>query len=168
MSGHSKWSQIKHQKAVEDVKKGKLFSKLAQEIGAAAKGSPDLQANAALKGLIEKARAANMPKENIERAIARASDSAAGGEEFVVEAYASQGESLIIKGRTDSKNRSLGEIRVMLNKYGGKPVSPGNVSWNFEGETAKITRPASPSLAPLLEGLRNHPDVTQVLTDAIS
>lgn len=168
MSGHSKWSQIKHQKATEDAKKGKLFSKLAQEIGAAAKGNPDPEGNAILKGLIEKARAANMPKENIERAITRGSDAAgATGEEFIIEAYAREGEGLVIKGMTDNKNRSLNEIRLILSKYGAKPVSQGAVSWNFQGDKPNMTRVASSSLATLLEELRNHPEVSDVLTDAV-
>lgn len=167
MSGHSKWSQIKHQKALEDNKKGKLFSKLAQEIGAAAKDNPDPEANAILKGLIEKARAANMPKENIERARARTSEAGVTGEEFVIEAYAREGEGLIIKGVTDNKNRSLSEIRLMLNKYGAKPVNQGAVSWNFKGDAPKVTRAASSSLATLIAELEACPDVSKVLTDAI-
>lgn len=168
MSGHSKWSQIKHQKAAEDAKRGKIFSKLAQEITAAAKSNPDTEANMTLKALIDKARAVNMPKENIERAIQRAKGGAApSGEEMVLEAYANGGEGLVIYGMTDNKNRTLGEIRLILTRHNAKLVGPGAVSWNFDGDTPKTTRPASPDVAALLEELQSHPEVTKVLTDAV-
>ncbi len=167
MSGHSKWSKVKHQKAVEDVKRGALFSKLGAEISATARINPDVNSNVALKAAIEKARAANMPKENIERAISRGGVSMQDGEEFVIEAYASQGEGIIIKGTTGNKNRAFSELRQILSRHQAKVVALGAVSWNFVGDIAQVTKPASPSLAKLLDELRAHPDVISILTDSV-
>lgn len=168
MSGHSKWSKIKHQKAVEDAKKGERFSRLAKEITIAAKDNPDIEANPTLKSIVEKARQENMPKENIERAIDRAKGAGTGGGEiFILEAYAKNGEGLIIKGLTDNKNRALSEVRHILSQHGAKLVGPGGVSWNFEGDTPKTTKPASRELKILIEALEAYPDVARVLTDAV-
>lgn len=168
MSGHSKWSKVKHQKAVEDAKKGERFSKIAKEIAIAAKDNPDAQANPALKAVVEKARSINMPKENIERAIDRAKRGSAGeGEAFLLEAYARNGEALMVKGFTDNKNRALSEVRHILLQYGAKLVGPGGVSWNFEGALPKATKPASKEITSLIKALEAHPDVIKVLTDAV-
>ena len=106
MSGHSKWSKIKHQKASEDVKRGQVFSKLAADITSAARGNTDVESNPPLKSAIEKARAANMPKENIDRAIERArGGEESEGERFSLEIYAREGEGVIVEGSTDNKNR---------------------------------------------------------------
>jgi len=167
MSGHSKWSKIKHQKATEDVKRGQAFSKIAAEITAAARANPDIEANPSLKSAIEKARQANMPKENIDRAVERAKASEESqGEHFSLEVYAHGGEGVIAEGVTDNKNRVFAQIREILNHHQAKMVSQGAVSWNFENGVAKITKPASASLAKLLDDLRNHPEVHRVLTDA--
>lgn len=169
MSGHSKWSKIKHQKAVEDVKKGQVFSRIAAEITAAAKSNPDPGANPSLKAAIDKARAANMPQDKITRAIERVtSDKEASGEPFVLEVLTRRGESIIIKGQTDNKNRTLSELRQTISQHRGKVVSPGAVSWNFDGDKAKITRQASNELAPFLAALKEHPEVMQLLTDTTS
>ncbi len=165
MSGHSKWSKVKHQKAVEDVKRGALFSKLGAEISAAARVNPDVNSNVALKTAIEKARAANMPKENIERAVSRGDASASTGEEFVIEAYATKGEGIIVKGQTSNKNRTFSELRQILSRHQAKVVAPGAVSWNFVDDKAQVIKPAGPLLAKLLHELRAHPDIISVLTD---
>lgn len=168
MSGHSKWSKVKHQKAVEDAKKGERFSRIAKEITIAAKSNPDPETNPALKSIIEKARSVNMPKENIERAIDRAREGGTKeGEAFLLEAYAKNGEGLIIKGLTDNKNRTLSEIRRILLRYGAKVVGPGGVSWNFEGDQPKTTKPASREITSLIKALEAHPEVTKILTDAV-
>lgn len=168
MSGHSKWSKVKHQKAIEDVKRGQVFSKLIGEISAAAKSNPDPFVNPTLKTLIEKARALNMPKENIERAIERVKGGAAGkGEEFLLEAFSKDGEGLIIKGQTGNKNRTLSQIRQILGRHGAKLVSPGGVLWNFEGDIPKMTKQASHDFHKLFQEIENHPEVTKVVTDAI-
>lgn len=134
MSGHSKWSQIKHKKAATDKKRGQIFSKLARAITVAAKekgGDPAL--NAALRVAMEKAGAANMPAENIERAIGRG---IGGGESaleiFNYEAYGPGGVAFIIEGITDNKNRTVSELRHLLNSHGGKLADSGSVAWMFD------------------------------------
>lgn len=135
MSGHSKWSQIKHKKSATDQKKGVLFSKIAREITAAARsGSPDSAANARLRAAIERARASGLPKENIARALDRASGSpdADSASEFLYEALGPEGVLILIEGTTDNTNRSLAEIRKILADHGAKFSDPGAVLWNFE------------------------------------
>ena len=120
MSGHSKWSQIKRQKGIADAKKGQIFGKLGKIISMAAKQGADPATNLKLQTAIEQAKAANMPKENIERAIKRASEK--GGElfEITVKALTKQGAGLIIEGITDNKNRTIGEIKNILAEHGAK------------------------------------------------
>lgn len=168
MSGHSKWSKVKHQKAVEDIKKGQLFSKIIKEISAQARIHSDPQVNSALKALIDKARGMNVPKEHIERAILRAQEKAEiDGEAFLLEVWAKNGQGLIINGRTDNKNRTLSEIKHIIRKYEAKLVGPGGVSWNFEGEKPKTTKPMTPDFQKLLDELNEYPDVTHILIDAV-
>lgn len=135
MSGHSKWSQIKHKKALTDAKKGQIFSKLARLIAVAArqKGS-DPNTNAQLRLAVEKARAFNMPSENIERAIKKIAGEVGGSkmEEITVEAYGPTGIALIIEGVTDNKNRTISEIKYILSQHGGKMAEAGSVHWLFE------------------------------------
>lgn len=135
MSGHSKWHKVKWQKAVTDAKKGKIFSKLARMISVAAKEKgPDPETNPKLRLAIEKAREANMPKDNIERAIKKGSgrDTVAALEEFTYEAYGPTGVALIIEGITDNKNRTLSEIKNILSHHQGKVASQGSVLWLFD------------------------------------
>ncbi len=135
MSGHSKWSQIKHKKALTDAKKGKIFSKMARLIAVAARAKGgDPEKNSALRMMIDRARALNMPQDNIERAIARGTGELEGVkiEEFVLEAYGPGGAALIIEGTTDSKNRTVSEIKHSLSLYDGKLANPGSVLWLFE------------------------------------
>ncbi|MEA3464233.1 MAG: YebC/PmpR family DNA-binding transcriptional regulator [Patescibacteria group bacterium] len=132
MSGHSKWSTIKRQKGVTDAKRGAIFTKLGKTITVAVKekgGDPD--ANFSLRMAIDKAKQANMPKENIERAIKRGSGELAGGqiEELVYEGFGPVKSQFIIKCLTDNKNRAAAEVRHIFTKYGG---SLGTVAWNFE------------------------------------
>lgn len=135
MSGHSKWAQIKHKKAITDAKKGKLFSKALREIAVAAKiGGASYDTNQRLKAGIERARSYGVPKDNIEKAILRAS----GGNsdvilsEFLYEATLPRGLALLIEGITDNKNRALAEIKHILFECGGRLAEPGSVLWNFE------------------------------------
>ncbi|MCB0032275.1 MAG: YebC/PmpR family DNA-binding transcriptional regulator, partial [Anaerolineales bacterium] len=134
MSGHSKWSTIKHKKAAADAKRGKLFTRVAKELTIAAKeGGGDSATNPRLRLAIDKARAANMPKDNIERAIQRGTGEIEGLEysEIMYEAYAPNGIGILIEVVTDNKNRSLADIRSALNKNGGSLASAGSVSWQF-------------------------------------
>jgi YebC/PmpR family DNA-binding regulatory protein len=134
MSGHSKWSTIKHKKGALDAKRGKIFSKIAKEMTVAAKhggGDPDM--NPRLRTILEKARAVNMPSDNIERAIKRGTGEIEGVtyEEIVYEAFAQGGVGLIIEVLTDNKNRTAGEVRNLLSKHNAKLASVGAVKQGF-------------------------------------
>jgi YebC/PmpR family DNA-binding regulatory protein len=135
MSGHSKWHQIRHKKAIVDAKKGKLFTKLIKEITVAARqggGNPDH--NPRLRLAIQNAKAANMPWENIERAIKRGTGELPGVvyEEVVYEGYGPGGVALYIESTTDNKNRTVAEIRNILHRHNGNMGEAGSVSWIFE------------------------------------
>jgi len=130
MSGHSKWATTKRQKAVVDAKKGAIFTKLGNIISIAARKGGNPETNFSLRVAIDKARSANMPKENIERAIKRGTGEIAGQiiEELIYEGYGPTKSQFIIKCLTDNKNRSVANIRHIFTKYGG---SMANVLWNF-------------------------------------
>jgi YebC/PmpR family DNA-binding regulatory protein len=135
MSGHSKWSTIKHKKAAEDAKRGKLFTRLAREIVIAAReggGDPDTNFN--LRLAVDKAKAANMPKDNIERAIKRGTGELKGEElaEVVYEGYAPNGVALLVQVLTDNKNRTVADVRRVLTRQGGTMAEAGAVAWQFE------------------------------------
>lgn len=135
MSGHNKWSQIKHKKAATDAKKSNLFSKLAKQITLAAKeGGGDPAANAALRLLMEKAKAANMPTSNVEKAVKRGTGEIAGAEikPFLYEAYGPGGVALLIEGASDNLNRTTSEIKHLLTKLGAKWAEAGAVSYLFD------------------------------------
>lgn len=134
MSGHSKWASIKHKKASIDAKRGKLFSKLAREIIAAAKhGGANPETNAPLRGAIDSARAVNMPVVNIEKAIKRGTGELEGAtyEEITYDAYGPGGAAILIHILTDNKNRAASEIRKILSKRGGNIAGVGAVAWLF-------------------------------------
>jgi YebC/PmpR family DNA-binding regulatory protein len=135
MSGHSKWSTIKHKKALTDAKRANAFTKLGRLISVASKEGSDPNANFKLKLVIEQARKANMPKDNIERAIKRGTGELkdqAVIEEVIYEAFGLNGTMMIIKTLTDNKNRTVSEIKMILGKFGGKLGGVGSVMWNFE------------------------------------
>jgi YebC/PmpR family DNA-binding regulatory protein len=135
MSGHSKWSTIKRQKGAVDAKRGQLFTKLAREISVAAReGLPDPNANYRLRLAVDRARAANMPKENIERAIQRAAGDGAGDHyaEVFYEAYGPGGAALMIQTMTDNRNRTVSEVRALLTRAGGTLGESGSVGWMFD------------------------------------
>lgn len=132
MSGHSKWATTKRQKAVVDAKRGALFTKIGNQIAIAARSGTDPSMNPSLAMVLEKARLANMPKANIERAIARVSDkSAAALIEEVYEAYGPGGVGIVIEVATDNKNRTMPEVRHTLDKNGGRMADPGSVMFQF-------------------------------------
>lgn len=134
MSGHSKWHRIKHQKAKEDKKRGKLFSKLSRKIAVAARKGKDPEKNIELKNAIEEAKDNDLPKDNIERAILRGSGELPGVEytEISYEGYGPGGVALFIECATDNKNRTAADIRHIMEEYGGKLGSEGCVSYLFE------------------------------------
>ncbi len=134
MSGHSKWSTIKHKKAATDAKRGKLFTRLAKEITIAAReggGDPDMNNSLALA--IDKAKAQNMPKDNIERAVKRGTGEIEGGElyEVMYEAYGPHGIAILIEVVTDNRNRAIADVRHIVSKYGGNMADAGSVAWQF-------------------------------------
>ena len=136
MSGHSKWSTIKHKKGAADAKRGKLFSKLSRAIIIAAKdGGPDPAGNLALQNAIIKAKSYSMPKDNIERAIARGAGTdadAANFEAIVYEGYGPGGVAVIVEALTDNKNRTASDVRHLFDKHGGNLGTTGSVAYQFE------------------------------------
>lgn len=132
MSGHSKWSTIKREKGAKDAKRGAVFTKIGNQIAIAARGGVDPNMNSALAMAIEKAKAANMPAANIQRAIDRVADkNAAALEETVYEGIGPQGVGIIIETATDNKNRTLPEVKNALTKNGGHIADAGSVSFQF-------------------------------------
>ncbi|MBE5742790.1 MAG: YebC/PmpR family DNA-binding transcriptional regulator [Clostridiales bacterium] len=136
MSGHSKWANIKNKKAKTDAVKGKIFTKLGRELAVAAKGNPDPYTNSKLADAIAKAKAANMPNDNIKRSIAKASGELSGVnyENLTYEGYGIGGSAVIVKTLTDNKNRTGGDVRHIFDKCGGNLGTTGSVSYMFENK----------------------------------
>jgi YebC/PmpR family DNA-binding regulatory protein len=136
VSGHSKWSSIKHKKGAADAKRGKLFSKLSRAIIVATReGGPDPAANLGLQNAIEKARSYSMPKDTIERAIAKGSGAdaeSAAFETVVYEGYGPEGVAVLVETLTDNRNRTASEVRHLFSKHGGNLGTTGAVAWQFE------------------------------------
>ncbi len=136
MSGHSKWSSIKHKKGAADAKRGALFTKLARAIQVAAReGGGDPVGNAALANAVQKAKDARMPKDNIERAIAKGTGADADADAFetvVYEGYGPGGTAILVEALTDNRNRTGSEVRHAFSRYGGSLGEPGSVAWVFE------------------------------------
>jgi YebC/PmpR family DNA-binding regulatory protein len=135
MSGHSKWSTIKRAKGITDAKRGALFTKVAREISVAARqGGGDPDANYRLRLAVEKARAVNMPSDNIKRTIDKATGGGDGDqfEEIVYEGYGPGGVAILVEAATDNRNRTAAEVRSMFTKAGGQLAGSGAVAWQFE------------------------------------
>ena len=135
MAGHSKWSTIKHKKGKQDAQRGKLFTKLSRYITVAARdGGADAEYNAALKAAIDKAKAENMPNDNIDRAIKRGTGDLDGVnyEEIQYEGYGPAGIAVFVEGLTDNRNRTASDVRHAFDKYGGNLGTTGCVSWMFD------------------------------------
>ncbi len=135
MSGHSKWSSIKHKKGAADAKRGKIFSKLVKEITVAARiGGGDQTGNPRLRAAVLAAKAQSMPAENVERAIKKGTGELAGEtyEEFQLEGYGPGGTAILVQVTSDNRNRTVGEVRHLFSKYGGNMGEAGCVSWMFE------------------------------------
>ena len=134
MSGHSKWASIKHKKAAMDAKRGQLFTKLIKEITVAAReGGGNIETNAKLRTVVNKAKDMNMPWENIEKAIKRGTGELPGVtyETVIYEGYAEAGVAIMVEALTDNKNRTTAEIRNIFSKKGGSLAGTGSVSWMF-------------------------------------
>ena len=134
MAGHSKWANIKHRKAAKDKKRGKLYTKLIREITVAARlGGGVVDDNPRLRAAVDKALGANMPKDTIERAIARGAGGGEGNdvEELVYEGYANGGVAILVEAMTDNRNRTVAEVRHAFNKYGGNLGTDGSVAYLF-------------------------------------
>jgi YebC/PmpR family DNA-binding regulatory protein len=154
MSGHSKWSTIKRKKGAADAKRGKIFTKLLREITTAARiGGGDAHANPRLRLAVDKARGANMPKDNIERAIKKGvgGDDSAAFEEVVYEGYGPGGTAIYVEALTDNKNRTVGEVRHVLTKHGGNLGASGCVAYLFEKRGVATFDAKSVDLDALME-----------------
>ena len=180
MSGHNKFSQIKHQKASEDAKRSKLFSILGKMISVQSRLASGDASSPGLRVAIEKARKQNMPKDNIERALSRGTGKDSALEEVIYEAFGPGGVAIIITGITDSKNRTSNEIKNILSEHGGSLGGPGATMWAFSttrnesGEityspitTISISEEDKNKLASLIETLEDHEDIKQVSINAI-
>ena len=154
MAGHSKWAKVKHFKGAIDAKRGKIFSKLSKEITIAAKiGGGDPNMNPRLRMVLLKCRAANMPSDNIERAIKKGTGGGEGAnfEELTYEIYGPQGVALLVEVSTDNRNRSASEIRSIVTKNGGTIASPGSVGRLFQRKGQIIIPPEAGSEEQLME-----------------
>ncbi|MFC1700824.1 YebC/PmpR family DNA-binding transcriptional regulator [Patescibacteria group bacterium] len=177
MSGHSHWSTIKHKKGTMDAKRGKIFSKISRLISIAAKekgGDPD--SNPQLRMAIEKAREANMPKDNIIKAIKKGTGELEGDkiEQIIYEAYGPSGIAIIIEGITDNKNRTLSEIKHILSIFGGKLAQVGSVKYMFDYQNGKwiskypfeITDEKSrKQIVKLFEALDENDDIQEIYSN---
>lgn len=132
MSGHSHWSGIKHKKEITDKKRGKVFSKLLKAIATAVGGEPNPDFNPRLRTAVQKAKEANVPVDNIERAIKKASEPGMVFEELIIESYGPGGIAVLIEAVADNKNRVIAEVKKILSDHGAKLAEPGSVLWTFD------------------------------------
>jgi YebC/PmpR family DNA-binding regulatory protein len=176
MSGHSKWHTIKHKKGALDAKRGKLFTRLIKEMTVAARnGGGDVNTNPRLRTVVTEAKAANMPAENIKRAIQRGTGELPGVtyEEINYEGYGPGGAAVIIECMTDNKNRTVGEIRHLLSKYNGNLGEANSVAWMFSKKGYMVVEKAGVDEEQLLnavldagaDDLRDDGDSWEVITD---
>ncbi len=174
MSGHSKWSKIKHKKASTDARRSKVFSKLVRFITVEAKKAKGDRNSPGLRVAIDKARAENMPADNIDRAIDKAAASSEELDPVVYEAYGPGGVAIIIEGYTDNKNRTVQEIKHLLSKNGGSFAAQGAAMWAFakvDGKlepttTVDLSDEDGEQLATIVDELEEHDDVNEVYTNA--
>lgn len=166
MSGHSKWSQIKHKKALTDKKKGQIFSKLSRLITLAAKKGTDPKSNPSLSQAIDNAKNVNMPNDNIERAIKKVSDkNQAQLEELSIEALGPGGVALKIKAITDNRNRTMAEIKKILMDHNSKLVQPGSLTWMFN-QSITLPDPAmQEQVNRIFEALDDQDEVEDVISN---
>jgi YebC/PmpR family DNA-binding regulatory protein len=174
MSGHSKWSTIKHKKALKDAKRGKMFTKLARAITVAAQeGGADPESNPTLRTAIDAARQFSMPKGNIQRAIERGTGGGEGAvlQELVLEGYGPEGVALVVTALTDNRNRTISEIRKIFDQHGGALGEQGSASYIFKDpenplfEVQIEDRAKAEKVLGLVEVLDEHDDVQNVLAN---
>jgi len=174
VSGHSKWSTIKHKKALKDARRGQMFTKLARAITVAVqKGGPDPEVNPTLRTAIEKAKQFSMPKDNIKRAIERGSGGAGGLklEELRLEGYGPEGVAIVCEVLTDNRNRSVAEIRRIFSQYGGSLGEQGSAAYIFKDpqnplfEVKIEDQETAKKVLDLVNALDDHPDVQNVLAN---
>jgi YebC/PmpR family DNA-binding regulatory protein len=176
MSGHSKWSSIKHRKAAADAKRGQQFTKLARAITVAAReGGGDPDGNPTLATAVQKARDASMPKDNIQRAIDRGTGAGAEAsaiERVVFEGYGPGGAAILVEALTDNRNRTSAEVRHAFTKHGGSLGEPGSVAWIFEKRGVVVVdgeRYGEDDLIPAIdagaEDVEQDGDLLKVITD---
>jgi len=175
MSGHNKWSQIKHKKAASDAKKSALFGKLARQIALESKKAGGDMKSPPLRAAIDKAKSYNMPGDNIDRAVKKgAQGDASNMEEVLYEAYGPGGCAILIEGLTDNKNRTTQEVKHIFSKNNLALAGQGAALWNFEKTadgwkaktTVKLSQGDETSLETLLTELDDHDDVQEVYTSA--
>lgn len=175
MSGHSKWSSIKHKKAVVDAKRGKEFGKLAHLITVESRLAGGDPSTPSLKAVIDKAKAANMPKDNIERAIQKGVGGDGGTMDAITyELYGPAGVAILVDTLTDNRNRTVQELKHLVATLGYQLAEPGAASWAFEKEggemkattTTSVTGEDEEKLSSLIDAIEEHTDVQQVYTNA--
>jgi len=169
MSGHSKWSTIKHKKAKEDSKRGKIFTKLIREITVAAReGGGDPAGNAKLRLIIEKSKAVNMPQDNMMRAIKKGTGELGGAnyEAFTYEGYGPSGTAVIVETLSDNKNRTVSDLRHVFTKMGGNLAESGSVAWMF-GHKGVIRATGALTEDDLIEKLLDYNIDDVILEDGI-
>jgi YebC/PmpR family DNA-binding regulatory protein len=174
MAGHSHWAGIKHKKEAEDKKRSKIFSKILAAITAAAKSDPNPEFNPRLRSLIEKAKDAKVSQENIEKAIKRAKESGNAYEELILEAYGPGSAAILMEAATDNKNRTISEIKSILNELGAKWAESGSVRWAFEEKDNKweakfkidLSEEDKNKLEKLLSELKEQDDILEIYTNA--
>lgn len=173
MAGHSKWAKLKHTKGKTDAQKAKLFSKLVKVIGVEIKKARGDKTAPGVRTAVEKARVANMPSDNIERALSKQDGKEL--EQVVYEAYGPGGCAMVIEGYTDSRNRTSQELKHLLSTYGGSLANPGAAMWAFSKNAEGKLEPLSPmelsdedaqKMADLSDALEEHDDISEVYTSA--
>jgi len=176
MSGHSKWSQIKHRKSVDDAAKSRIFARYARLIALESKKANGVLSAPGLSAAIARAKAENMPKENIERAVAKGASKDSGDlEQIIYEVYGPRGVAIIIDALTDNKNRTTQEMKHLLSLQGVELAGPGAAGWAFT-KTGGVYVPNEPlveidgadeeRLSAILEALDEHEDAQQIFTNA--
>jgi YebC/PmpR family DNA-binding regulatory protein len=172
MSGHSKWSQIKHKKEITDKKRAKFFTKLLGNIQVAAKTDQNPEFNPRLRDAVLKAKEANIPQENIDRAIKRAKEEPS--EELFVEIYGPEGSAFILSGITDNTNRTMADIKAVAKEHDAKIGLPGSARWAFSQIDAEfapnfkqtVSDSGKEKILALIEALEDIEEVTAVYTNA--